>query len=83
MKEWCAVYLHKPKFVLLYMLFNSLFTFTQLHGLSAERRKRRVDKYKRDLERRFRAHFNVGLQLLVGLRGKIVPFLEDVQTLVS
>jgi len=47
MREWCAVYLHKLKFVVLYVLFNSLFTFTQLHGLhSVERQKRRVDKYK-------------------------------------
>jgi len=35
------------KYVLLYMLFNILFTLTQLHWLhSAEQQKRRVDKYK-------------------------------------
>jgi hypothetical protein len=48
MKEWCAVYLHE---LIRYLLFNSLFRFTQLHGLhSAEQQKRRVDKYKETWE---------------------------------
>jgi hypothetical protein len=83
MKEWYAVYLHKLTFVLLYMLFNSLFTFTQLHALHSAEQQKRVERYKETWKEGSKLVLMLACNSHWGCEERAILFLEDFQKLVS
>jgi hypothetical protein len=83
MKEWSAVYLHKLKFVLFYMLFNSLFTFDQLHGLHSAEQQKRVERYKETWKEGSKLVLMLACNSQWGCEEKAFIFLKDFQKQVS